>query len=475
MRLSLKRFGELATVSRNNGGNVAYRGLFGLLLISHILIAIVWAAAFLAIPNGFAQWLAGLFGACLVAGTTLWLSHQWLKQHVDQLRRTVESLAGERPVSLDHRRQWPEFYAILERLVEFGQRTSARLQNLERKNDEQAAVLASMSDGVLAVDSDEVIISLNDSAAALLETPVQSALGRRLQEVIRNSELRHLMLQTLERGDPVEGDVMLGRDRSRVLRLHGTALRRSGRPPVGAVVVLNDVTHIRQLENLRRDFVANVSHELKTPITSIKGFVETLLDGALHHADDAERFLRIIAQQTDRLNAIIEDLLSLSKIEEGEESAEIELVLSDVGAVTVSAADECRYLAQEKGIDVQLTIEDTCQARINAPLFEQALINLLDNAIKYSEPGGSVQVNCKCGSGEVVVDVVDHGSGIPAEHVNRLFERFYRVDKGRSRKLGGTGLGLAIVKHIVQAHHGRVTVKSEPGQGSVFSVRIPIG
>jgi two-component system phosphate regulon sensor histidine kinase PhoR len=237
---------------------------------------------------------------------------------------------------------------------------------------------------------------------------------------------------------------------------------------------MNDISNVRRLETLRRDFVANVSHELKTPITSIKGFVETLLDGALDNRGDTERFLDIVAKQADRLGAIVDDLLSLAKIEQSEESASLDLHATGVRTVLESAIHNCDGLARERGVAVALEMAATdLTAEINPPLLEQAVTNLLDNAIKYSPPQSHIVVAATAGDGEVAISVKDEGVGVEAEHLPRLFERFYRVDKARSRQLGGTGLGLAIVKHIVSAHRGRVEVQSTPGVGSTFTIHLP--
>ena len=236
--------------------------------------------------------------------------------------------------------------------------------------------------------------------------------------------------------------------------------------------MLHDVTHLRRLEMSRRDFVANVSHELKTPITSIKGFVETLLAGALQEPENARNFLGIVSRQTDRLNEIIDDLLSLSRIERDAEQGRVFLTAGRLKAVLDSAIQICEAKATAKKITVQLNCPDQLQARDNAPLLEQALVNLIDNAVKYSPAGSAVQVEALRDDAEVVVRVRDQGVGIEKSQLDRIFERFYRVDAGRSRKIGGTGLGLAIVKHIAQAHHGRVTVESTPGEGSLFSLHL---
>jgi two-component system phosphate regulon sensor histidine kinase PhoR len=239
------------------------------------------------------------------------------------------------------------------------------------------------------------------------------------------------------------------------------------------VIVLNDVTDVQRLESVRRDFVANVSHELKTPVASIKGFVETLLDGAADDPAASRRFLEIVARQADRLAAIIDDLLALSRIEQSEGAGNLPLEPTRLADVIAAVVADCGPRAAERSIRLETTCTDGLVADVNPPLLEQALINLVDNAIKYSDPGGGVWVAAEEAGGALVVRVSDEGCGIEAEHLPRLFERFYRVDRARSRRLGGTGLGLAIVKHIVLAHGGSIGVESRPGVGTTFTMRLP--
>ena len=240
------------------------------------------------------------------------------------------------------------------------------------------------------------------------------------------------------------------------------------------MVVLNDVTRLKRLEAVRRDFVANVSHELKTPVTSIKGFAETLEDGALDDPEAARRFVRIIAGQADRLNSIIEDLLALSTLEQSQDSPLLQIEEADLCDVVGVALDVCGPKAEAKHIRLRETCPLSLLAPVSPPLLEQAVVNLIDNAVKYSPEGGTIDVILEATSDELVISVIDKGLGVAREHLPRLFERFYRVDSARSRDLGGTGLGLAIVKHIAQIHGGRVSVDSVVGQGSTFRIHLPL-
>jgi len=242
---------------------------------------------------------------------------------------------------------------------------------------------------------------------------------------------------------------------------------------VGALFVLSDITRLRRLENVRKDFVANVSHEIKTPITAIKGFVELLRDDGKKDEQDVKRFLEIISKHVNRLEAIIDDLLNLSRIEKEAETEGVQLMESEIKDVLDSAIQISKPLADSKGVEIGLSCDDGLTARINPPLLEQAVINLLDNAIKYSNDKRPVTIEAKYDEKELLIHIIDNGRGIEQEHLTRIFERFYRVDKARSRALGGTGLGLAIVKHIVLAHGGHVSVISTPGKGSTFTIHLP--
>lgn len=358
-------------------------------------------------------------------------------------------------------------------LNQMAERLDDRIRTVVRQRNEQEAVLSSMVEGVLAIDNEENVINLNQSAGRLLGVNPESARGRSIQEVVRNPDLQKFVARALASREPVEGEIVLHDGRDYFMQAHGTVLRDEHGQGIGAVIVVNDVTKLRRLENIRRDFVANVSHELKTPITSIKGFVETLQDGALNDPEDAQRFLKIVAKQTDRLSEIIEDLLSLSRIEQESEKGGIHREPARLREILQSAIQVCQVKTAAKSINVILNCPDSLEAKVNPQLLEQAVVNLLDNAFKYSETGKSIEVIGKETKSGVSIGVKDQGCGIAQPHLDRIFERFYRVDKARSRSLGGTGLGLSIVKHIAQAHGGSVGVESQIGQGSTFTIYLP--
>lgn len=422
------------------------------------------------------RWQVAIAGAIILAAA---LALAWSFSHRAARPVAQIALAARNLADGDLNAQFPatetdELFELTESIRQLAQQIEERSHVIGRKGHEQEAVLASMVEGVLAVDPQERVISLNRAAADLIGSRQSDVPGRSLQEVLRNADLRRFASRALRSDVPIEDDVVLHGEQEKILRIRGTALRDAAGRSVGAVIVLNDITRFRHLENVRQDFVANVSHELKTPIASIKGFVETLLDGAVEHRDDALRFLKIIAKQADRLNAIIEDLLSLAKIEQNERAADLLLTDSSVKDVLEAAVADCQAKAADRQIAVELVCDPSLRAAINPPLLEQAVANLLDNAVNYSEPLRKVQIRAQRAVNEVVIAVVDEGCGIESEHLPRLFERFYRVDRARSRKLGGTGLGLSIVKHIVQAHRGQITVASRIGKGSTFTIHLPL-
>ena len=334
-----------------------------------------------------------------------------------------------------------------------------------------------MVESVIAIDLEERVISINKAAARLLEIDRRTAEGKYVQAVVRNVELQKQISKVLTAGESVEEEIVLqDQEGEKLLQTRIVTLFDGKSRSVGALVVMNDVTKLRRLETIRRDFVANVSHELRTPITSIRGYVETLLDGALDNREDSIKFLQIVLRQSDRLNAIIDDLLALSRIEQESRAGEIVLQDGPLCVVLESAVQTCQVEADKAGVQVILDCPENLLVFMNDTLLEQAVVNLLVNAIKYSRQGDTVDLRADMvgGSeaGKVAISVRDTGCGIAGEHLPRLFERFYRSDRARSRAVGGTGLGLAIVKHIIQAHGGRIDVQSQEGVGSEFRITL---
>jgi len=349
-----------------------------------------------------------------------------------------------------------------------------RIVDVERQRNEKEAILASMVEGVLAVDLDEKIISFNQAAAELFGIDINNAPGQTIQEVIRNARLQLLINKAIESNEKVVDEMVLYDGKELYLQVHAAPLVNRDNEKLGVLVVFENITRIKKLENIRREFVANVSHELKTPITSIRGYIETLMDNPDLNDEEARKFLEIATKHTNRLNAIIDDLLQLSKIEQDFEKGAIALNIGKIQPAIQNAIRYCQSNTIQKNIKINLTCSPDLEANINSQLLEQAIINLIDNAINYSKPGEPIDINVQKSQAEIIIEVKDNGCGIEADHLPRLFERFYRVEKSRSRDKGGTGLGLSIVKHIAQAHGGYPSVDSTPDKGSIFRIHLPV-
>ncbi len=336
------------------------------------------------------------------------------------------------------------------------------------------AVFLSMFEGVMIVDQVGSILLMNQRLKDLLCVN-QDPVGKRPLEIIRNIEIQEMTNQVLSCLtkehclDSRELTVLLQDEK--ILLVHATPVIRGGKSD-GASLVFHDITEVRKLENIRKDFVANVSHELRTPVTNIKGYAETLLDGAIEDKDHARDFLKIIHADAGQLAQLVDDLLDLSAVESGK--VQLNVVPCRIEEILQRVVSGLGKQLKNKNIQLTKNIpKNFPQIKVDEMSIAQVLLNLIENAIKYNKEGGSITIGAQEKNGFIQIDVSDTGIGIPQENLPRLFERFYRVDKARSRQLGGTGLGLSIVKHIIQSHRGEVSVESKLGQGSTFRFTLP--
>lgn len=353
-------------------------------------------------------------------------------------------------------------------------RVQARMLKQSSRNHALNLVINQMQNGIIAVDENLQVILVTPVAKKLLGI-IGSPEGKGITEASRDVKLDGVFTEAMGQEGvyitEVAARVSVGRGH-RPLRLYMSPMRNEGRV-VGALAMVEDITEIRRLEQVRTDFAANVSHELKTPLTSIRGFVETLENGAIDNPEMAHKFLRIIMMETERLTRLINDILSISKLESGNDEVSIERLRLDKMAYDV--ADMLSIHATEKEVTINCHMNsEPVMIMGNSDRIEQMLINLVENAIKYNKPGGSVTVQVFSNGTEANIAISDTGIGIAEENLPRLFERFYRVDKGRSRQMGGTGLGLAIVKHIIRSMNGEIEVHSKLGEGTEFLITLPL-
>jgi two-component system phosphate regulon sensor histidine kinase PhoR len=350
-----------------------------------------------------------------------------------------------------------------------------RMDTITSDRNKLAAILSSMVEGVVAIDRDERIVHVNEVAARLLSTTVAGALGKPIGEVTSLKEIREALTGALTQAAPTVVEVRLRPPgaREQVLELHAATMRAAGGASTGAVVILYDVSELRRLETLRREFVANVSHELKTPLTAICGLTETLIDDEGMDPPTTRRFLEKIQKQSERLATLVRDLLTLSRVES--EEASLEKLLLDLREPVRESFKGLVAAGEEKALVLALEAPDgPVVVHGDRELLRQLVDNLVDNAIKYTRQGGRICVRLRTDAANATLEVQDTGIGIAPSDQPRIFERFYRVDKARSRDLGGTGLGLSIVKHITLAHDGQVSIDSVLGEGSTFRVRLPL-
>jgi two-component system phosphate regulon sensor histidine kinase PhoR len=349
-----------------------------------------------------------------------------------------------------------------------------RMETITEDRSKLLTILGGMVEGVVAVDRDQAIVHLNAAAGRILGVSPERSLGRPIWEVTRVREVSSAIALTLtEAGEVTEEVALEVSNQERIVQLHGARLDNGGGGHVGAVLVLHDVTELRRLERVRRDFVANVSHELKTPITAIRGLVDTIIDDQEMPLTMRTDFLRKAQNQAVRLSLLVTDLLTLARLESADGIVEPERL--DAREVVGRSVANFRPAAEARHLTLDVDMPQEPVPVLGDPeALELLANNLLDNAVKYTGEGGQVNVCLASAEGMVRLEVADNGVGISPEHHDRIFERFYRVDQARSRELGGTGLGLSIVKHICKAHHGTISVRSTLGVGSTFDVVLPL-
>jgi len=342
-------------------------------------------------------------------------------------------------------------------------------QTISSREGQLDTILSSMDDGVVAVNMRREVILANRAAADLFDLP-PDVIGQNIFEATRHEELTRILEKTMDSRETFTSEVRARPGSEQTIAITSSPLQDQKGKIQGAVAVMRDVTSLRHLEQMRQEFVSNVSHELRTPLTSIKGFVETLLNGHLEDKQLLERFLNIIAAETDRMIALINDLLDLSRIESGK--LKINRAAVDMKKVFDDTVLLLQSRAEEKRIELTNNIYDPVIVEGDEKLLRQVALNLVDNGVKYTPEGGRVWIEAEQGLDYVEFIVADTGVGIASEHLDRIFERFYRVDKGRSRQTGGTGLGLAIVKHIIDRHKGTIAVESRVGKGTKIRITL---
>jgi two-component system phosphate regulon sensor histidine kinase PhoR len=408
--------------------------------------------------------------AALVALLIAYFFSRSFTRRISRLRSFAEGLAKANFTEIPLPDTDDELGALTRSLNSTASQLHDLIERLGLESARREAILTSMVEGVLAVDQDLRITFYNASFARVLGLRAEIPEKAPLVEVVRDPVLREILSRVVTGGETLKQRLQLPAAEGRAFEVQAAPLRVAGGR--GAIAILHDITDLERLERVRRDFVANVSHELRTPLTAIRGYTETLLEGALEDQQNNRKFLEIIKNHATRLNSIASDLLALSELESGKASTEQTPV-----SVRASIEAALRTVeAEARSRRVKLIcgrLEDVAVLGDRVRL-EQALVNLLTNAVKFNRPEGEVRVEVlRTQDDQVSVTIADNGIGIPSADLPRLFERFYRVDKARSREMGGTGLGLSIVKHIVERMHGRVTVESQLGKGSVFTVFLP--
>ncbi len=428
--------------------------------------------------------LLGTGGAAISLGLAFVLSRP-VDLRIARMRKFAEGLleAGDESASMLGRLGVDELEALDRSLLRMAGQTRVLVERAKVESARREAILASMAEGVLAVDQHLRVTFCNQALARLAGTPAStsatpsSALpssGMPLIELVRDTTLQETLSEVIRTGQPAKRHLQIPAANGRSFELQAAPLISGNQPgdKPGAIAILHDITDLERLENVRTDFVANVSHEFRTPLAAISGYAETLLDGAIEDRENNRRFLEIIRSNAIRLNSIAADLLTLSELQTSSGPQNTEQV--PVGEAIESALSTIAAEAALRGVTVEKGPVDNILVLGSRYRLEQALVNLLANAVKFNRPSGKVRVETRRNGSSLGILVSDTGTGIPSSDLPRIFERFYRVDKARSRQVGGTGLGLSIVRHIVERMEGHVSATSQLGKGSVFTITLPL-
>ena len=419
--------------------------------------------------------LSSFLALCLIAPLLLLLVKSLVSPVLTLTRKAKDLAAGRGTQEVFSGDEWED---LSRAISEVSDQSRERIEEITREKEYHQAILAGMMEGVLLVDGRGRTLLVNEALKKLIAIPT-NVNDRTTLEIIRSVALEEAVQDALHKGTNKTLEITLPSSGEKTFEVNVVGIpspSREGERPAeetrGVIVVFHDISRLKNLERIRQDFVANVSHELRTPLATIKGYAETLLDGALKE-EVAFQFIQVIKRHTDRLTKIVEDLLTLSRIESKGFQLKTEQVC--IMELIEDALEFVKEGVEKKGISISSgEVSSSLSVQADRSYLEQVLINLLDNAIKYSPGGGRIEVSVADREGkEILFSVKDNGIGIPQEDLSRIFERFYRVDKGRSQEMGGTGLGLSIVKHIVQTHGGKVWAESRPGKGSTFYFTLP--
>jgi len=437
--------------------------------------AFLWIAGFFLLPgvNGWKNVLLTFLLAAVFLLIFVGVSRSILRP-LEKIEEGVRHLSeGHFNWKIRLRDTKTELGALSGRLNQMAESIQDKLQRLSNSLAESQALLGGMEEGVLILDLQGRVKKMNDSMLAIIPQSFPADLGKHYLEVFRDPELNSLIQTTLASEQGLKRTLSFLSQPNKIYQVQSSLIQDPERKTGGVVMVFHDVSEMKRLERIRQEFVANVSHELRTPLTAIKGYAEALLEENLKSSPHAAEFLKVIDRHAARMEKIVADLLLLSQLESPTRFLRKELI--DIAELLQGALDSVRPLGEAK----KQVLEIKCPPKIppfpgDNQKIHQMLVNLLQNAINYTPEGGKIALEAGKTKAGIQFEVADTGIGIPAEDLLRIFERFYRVDKGRSRELGGTGLGLSIVKHIAEAHGGRVSVDSQPGNGSRFTVSLPL-